>query len=258
MKLRGANYTSEYKARLIAYAMANPKQTLRGVIEYIAANSTERRPNFWTVRCWLRNAGWKRAEHQPFYTETHAEEARRLLVDERWTLRCVADLFEQNYGRRPDRKTLLSFMPAGFVYDPQYKPRVVKREWPAEIQAMAMELVIGEGLTPSGAAKRIFRKHGTAPGVDRIARWTEGYYTPKPKPEPMKPESMKAVPLPSHETPGDSWQRAWTAAEGLDGAAWADAVMREWLPDDRPQAAEEKRESRKRSRASAESRRLAA
>lgn len=122
----------------------------------------------------------------------------------------------------------------GRTPSPNYVWRVLKmggvellpkgHHYPAHIRAAAMELVIGEGLSPSVARKRMVREMGTAPSRDIIAGWCG-----------ILPQSLRPVTAgeAGEDDPGDSWERAWNAAEGLDGAAWADAVMRSWLPEDR-------------------------
>lgn len=88
--------------------------------------------------------------------------------------------------------------------------------YPANIRDQAVALVNVDGLSVWGARKRLIATNGNSPSVELIARWTGTQY------EHHKPEL---------DEPGDSWQRAWTAAEGKTGAAWAETVMRHWLPD---------------------------
>ena len=91
--------------------------------------------------------------------------------------------------------------------------RWTHEEW-AEIEAM-----VAGGMSAHSASKAFRKKYGKAPNAQTIRN-----QFPEPSTKPMK-----AVDMP--EKPGDSWQAAWDAAEGLDGAAWADAVMKAWLPD---------------------------
>jgi hypothetical protein len=111
------------------------------------------------------------------------------------------------------------------------------QRWPNQIRAAAVEMVIGGGVTPGQARKRLIKLHGRAPSPATIARWAGVPVSRQaPKPAATKPEDAH-LHLVNDDEP-DSYERAWAAADGLDGAAWADAVMRAWFGEDRCQASE--------------------
>jgi hypothetical protein len=97
--------------------------------------------------------------------------------------------------------------------------------YPSEVRAAAMELVIGEGLSPSGARKRMLKTSPTAPSRETIAEWCGLRLSKSVRVEQQQPS----------DTPGDSWQVAWDAADDLpaDTPQWIrdQVILAAWLPD---------------------------
>jgi hypothetical protein len=87
-------------------------------------------------------------------------------------------------------------------------------------------------MTIQQARWRIEKANGRSPSAETIARWAGVDHVTCTKRTPSPLELLEPADEP------DSYERAWAAADGLDGAAWADAVMRAWFGEDRCQASE--------------------
>lgn len=258
-----STFKTGYKRKIQELARQNPKMSASELLAAVSPAAGEKAASPCIVRVWIRNTPGRAPGGKTFWTKERKDEMRRLLIEDMWTVgrvvRHLADTFK--YLASPD--TVRALIPAGVPYCPEINAENYGSQWGDDVRAMAVDLIVNQGLTPSGVAKRLHRANGHAPGVSTIKKWVQGLYTPK-----AKITKMQAPAAESCETPGDSWQRAWDAAEGKTGAAWAETVMRHWLPDiernsdeQRMQKAETKRRKRKEAREqtdAATGRRLAA
>lgn len=96
-------------------------------------------------------------------------------------------------------------------------------DWTDEERTELLAYVDG-GLGYIAAARRFRDAHGKAPNAIKIKRW---HLERDSQPAPLRVVDVE-----------DSYQRAWDAADGLEGAAWAETVMRAWFGQDNVQASE--------------------
>ena len=209
------SYSKAYKQRYLDMAdrYRNGLPVTR-MIEIIGPDEYGSTPDRAGVSRWLKKSGIVLNVHA---TAGFAKGYKRRYLDAAnenpgaQALDLIDAIGPDHLGRVPQESTVYDWLRAAGIRIGV--SRWTHEEW-AEIEAM-----VAGGMSAHSASKAFRKKYGKAPNADTIR---------KQFPE-FSAKPMKAVDMP--EKDGDSWQAAWDAAEGLDGAAWADAVMKAWLPD---------------------------
>lgn len=126
-----------------------------------------------------------------------------------WSYRqCQRHVGPDEQGREPSSHALRKWLVESGVIKIGTR---ASRHWSDEEKAEVLSM-IDLGLEPATIECIIREKNGRAPSPCTIRNW-------------MREQGLEVG------NPGDSWQRSWDVAEGLEGAAWAHAVMLEWTPE---------------------------
>lgn len=132
----------------------------------------------------------------------------------------VDGLPADEFGRFPTSTTVHKWLKAAHVRIP--KP--CEEEWPAEIKAEALELVMGECLPIRTAIKRLRDRHNAAPNFASIRSWL--------------PAGFQPISVREHNEQGrggDSWAESQKYADslppGTSQAARDQALLAAWIPE---------------------------
>ena len=205
-----AGFARSYKRRYVDAVNENPGAQALDLIDAIGPDDFGRTPQESTVHEWLRTAGLITAGYSDAYRAKIIENARD--AKGYTTLaRITSEVGPDARGKTPNVQAVARWLRAADI-------RIGVSRWTLDEWA-EIESMLSGGISANETSRRFRKKYGKAPNADTIR---------KQFPE-FSAKPMKAVDMP--EKDGDSWQAAWDAAEGLDGAAWADAVMKAWLPD---------------------------
>lgn len=226
------SYPREYRDRFKQLAIANPEMTIPQMLDAIGPCPTNGMPTQSSVSVWVIQARGR----------TGKRTVRQQLIDEAvglvvggMSMYAASLEVARRHGVAPIKcERIRQHLPEDFQY---YKPDVTgKREmasdrrWSDEIRALAVRMIAADGMTARQARRHIRKQFNRAPAVETIIRWAGLNVAPKNRVHALNPAD------PAEEL--DTYERAWAAAEGLDGAAWAEAVMRTWLPPDDTTASE--------------------
>ena len=162
----------------------------------------------------------------PEYVEQFMERARQ---DPRVTADAlVREIGPDERGLKPDPATVRSWIRrtglCRATFSEAYKQRVI-----GNAQDGGEDLTLERLVKLSGVDER-----GIVPTKATVSIWLRNAGVSLATTRNTGVQDGGASPAPISSPGGDSWQAAWDAAEGKDGAAWADAVLCAWFPDGPP------------------------
>ena len=219
-KRRGAppKYSEAYKARYIEAGKRNGSVNIVELMALIGPDENGMMPDQAAVRFWLRGHCEYHGRFSDAYKARLIETARNGGL--RFTITQLIEATGPAYGGHfPAQPTVSAWLSEAGV-------KLISSTWTPEQVEELRRMIEDDGMTAYAARNAFRNRHGKAPSERSLYRW---FPDAVGRAEPQAPANVH--PIESNEAPGDSWQAAWDAAEGLDGAAWADAVLRAWLPD---------------------------